>query len=506
METTFSNQIKVSPYAEIKRYNFCKDDDYDEINMYLGIDTSSTTQTDYGRFYIALKNMVDGVCTAFAGHIYYVYPGQNAKKITIDFQGYNSIEMHFSRETDGTSDGGSMTMATGDICFAKHTPKLIPQPTANINDNRFVLPGNTLNVVFNEEMIGKTISASDFTLSPSVGVSSVELLDDNMTCVLTLDSNLCSDELYAMSISDTILSKKGMPVDSQYSDIYFYTSSSMTCDNVTIGGGGMVTGIIFHPMDENVAYCRTDVGGAYRYDATTRLWTPLNDMFLHKYYWGIDGIAIDPNDPNILYICAGEYWWSAYHEIYKSNDRGNTWVPTGFGHRYFSGNAQNRASGECIVVDPNNSNIVYCGTRYGGLYRSECAGGNWTLVSGIPYLGYGSNDMDSITGIRSVVIDKNSPIINGRSSVVYVAVYNVPDTIPGGVYKTEDAGATWNLMSGSPARPLFLKVHNRDLYASSGAYGIVTADANVFYKYDHVTDSWQDLTPSASTGGLELLM
>src|ERR1035441_5288411 len=52
--------------------------------------------------------------------------------------------------------------------------------------------------------------------------------------------------------------------------------------NIQIVGGGFVDGVIFHPSAKDVRYARTDMGGAYRWDAATRRWQPMLDWVPYK--------------------------------------------------------------------------------------------------------------------------------------------------------------------------------------------------------------------------------
>lgn len=73
--------------------------------------------------------------------------------------------------------------------------------------------------------------------------------------------------------------------------------------------GGYMTGIAIHPTVPDLVYARTDVGGLYRWDASGKQWIPLFDWVSpdESNIYGIDGVAIDKNNPNVVYVAAGKY-------------------------------------------------------------------------------------------------------------------------------------------------------------------------------------------------------
>ncbi|RZL85447.1 MAG: hypothetical protein EOP66_01415, partial [Sphingomonas sp.] len=73
-------------------------------------------------------------------------------------------------------------------------------------------------------------------------------------------------------------------------------------NNVVIGGGGFSPAIVFSVAERNLAYLRTDVGGAYRWDALTQRWIALQDGQAQNSYMGVESIAPDPVDPDIIYL------------------------------------------------------------------------------------------------------------------------------------------------------------------------------------------------------------
>src|SRR5207253_1225787 len=103
--------------------------------------------------------------------------------------------------------------------------------------------------------------------------------------------------------------------------------------SVKFGGGGYVTGLIFHPSSPNVLYARTDVGGAYRWNQATTSWVPITDGLGfgggEERFHGIESIAVDPNNDQVVYLAAGMYTSEGNGRLYISSDRGDHWTYVG---------------------------------------------------------------------------------------------------------------------------------------------------------------------------------
>ncbi len=96
--------------------------------------------------------------------------------------------------------------------------------------------------------------------------------------------------------------------------------------NVTFIAGGFITGFVAHPAERGTYYVRTDIGGAYRWDSSSKRWLPLEDWlpFSDRNLLGAESIAIDPTDAKKLYIAAGTYVNNGAPNgaILRSSDRG----------------------------------------------------------------------------------------------------------------------------------------------------------------------------------------
>ena len=103
-----------------------------------------------------------------------------------------------------------------------------------------------------------------------------------------------------------------------------YPSIGYDWRSVTVGGGGFAPGVVFSPVERGLAYLRTDMGGAYRWDEAADRWIPLEDSIAIGSYMGVESVVADPVDPDIVYLAVGMSSRSPA-AVLRSHDRGAHW-------------------------------------------------------------------------------------------------------------------------------------------------------------------------------------
>lgn len=259
-----------------------------------------------------------------------------------------------------------------------------------------------------------------------------------------------------------------------------------TWRNAAIVGGGFVPGLEFHPAAPGLLYARTDVGGAYRYLPDEDRWLPLNDSIgrSHWQWAGIASLAIDPTDPDRVYLAAGSYpqVWGQPGALLRSVDRGATWeaVPLPF---KLPGNWDGRNTGERLLVQPDAPEVLWLGTAGDGLWRSGDRGSTWAPVAGLPATG--------ITTVWAI------PSGEGRPATLMVA-FDSRDAAP--IWRSADGGESWQSVPGQPRGML---VHQAgvdargDLYVAYGnALGPNGVTEGALWKLSTTRGEWTNLTPA----------
>ena len=315
-------------------------------------------------------------------------------------------------------------------------------------------------------------------------IISVKLL---LVSGLFTSSKLCSQfrqkTLACLCLLFAIIGFPGYQVKAQ--------TSGYTLKHAPIGGGGFVTGLISHKISGD-RYCRTDVGGAYRWDAANNKWVQLMDWVNESElgFTGVEALALDPQNANNVYMLGGtSYINGGRTAILKSTDKGNSFTYTDVTSKFKAhGNGSGRGNGERLAVDPKNSNILFCGSRANGLWKSTDAGLTWNLAwSGVTTTANGN-------GICFILFDPSSNVVNGASQIIYIGVSR---TGSGNIYKSTDGGATFTDITATTGfMPHRAALQGTTMYVtySDGAGPAVNGDGKL-YKLNTATGAWTNVTP-----------
>lgn len=148
--------------------------------------------------------------------------------------------------------------------------------------------------------------------------------------------------------------------------------------NAPIPGGGYVTGFLFDKKHPDVLYCRTDIGGTYRYEKETDSWKSLID---HVTMERLDetfpiAIALDESREGKLYIACGVDHTDC-GVLAVSEDYGESFtykhIPTSV-----HGNRNGRGTGYRLVCV---NDTLYFASQQGGLLISRDEGETWEKKS-----------------------------------------------------------------------------------------------------------------------------
>ncbi len=212
--------------------------------------------------------------------------------------------------------------------------------------------------------------------------------------------------------------------------------------------GGRITDLAVVESKPQVIYVAAATGGVWKTSTLGMSWTPIFDGYGSA---SIGDIAVDPADPDVLWVGTGEANArnSVTHGdgVYKTTDGGKTFRHLGLrGTRHIGRVAIHPRDSKTVFVAALGG--VYGPSRERGLFRTVDGGETWKCVKFI----------DEDTGFIDVAIDPEKP------EIVYAAAYAVrrdgftssasPSrfTTAAGLYKSYDGGETWKrLAAGLPS-------------------------------------------------------
>lgn len=273
-----------------------------------------------------------------------------------------------------------------------------------------------------------------------------------------------------------------------------------TWRNVVIYGGGFVTATIFSRSTRDVRFLRTDMGGAYRWNASSETYEALQDdtCMSNSSYWGVLSLAIDPTNASRVLLATGLYTasWAPYASVLISERGGDagSWMAVPLQGVKLGGNQDGRSAGERLAIDGNAPASVWLGSSQNGVWHSANGGYSWTAVASWP---------STLTSINFVFIDDSNP----GASVVYVAA-NAPSAAAT-LYASSDNGASWAPVAGQPsgggltpyraALDRFLRVLYVTYAAGVGPNGM---SAGAVFALNASSGSWRNVTPPANVSAV----
>lgn len=210
--------------------------------------------------------------------------------------------------------------------------------------------------------------------------------------------------------------------------------------------GGRSVAVAGHPTDKMTFYMGTTGGGVWKTIDGGESWKNVSDSFFKM--GSVGAVEVSKSNPNVVYVGMGEHTLrgnaSSGDGVYKSSDGGKTWLNIGLKNTQHIGR---------IIIHPTNPDIVYVaaiGHAFGanedrGVYRTKDGGKTWQKVL------YKSPDVGAI----DLTMDPTNPDVIYASTFEFRRFeWGVRSSGPGaGIHKTTDGGDTWKDITLNPGLP-----------------------------------------------------
>jgi photosystem II stability/assembly factor-like uncharacterized protein len=238
------------------------------------------------------------------------------------------------------------------------------------------------------------------------------------------------------------------------------TDYGLTWTNITDGKipgiASPIGAVAVAPSNSNVIYAGTgeadirsdfDTGdGVYKTTNAGKTWSYAGLRETHM----IAKLVIDPGSPNTVYAASMGHVFKANSErgIFKTTDGGATWQKVLY--------VDENTGGIDLSMDSRNHNVLYAamwqaqrqpwkltsGGPGSGLYKTVDGGAHWMKISSHP--GFATGTLGKI----GVAVAASNPRI----------VYSIVQARDGGVFRSNDAGATWKRVNAE------MKLRQRGFY------------------------------------------
>ena len=267
------------------------------------------------------------------------------------------------------------------------------------------------------------------------------------------------------------------------------TLASLSWRNVGPFRGGRANAVAGIPSQPLTYFAGYTGGGVWRTDDAGLNWRNISDGFFRT--GSIGAIAVAPSDPNVLYVGSGEFavrgQSSTYGDgMYRSTDQGRTWSHIGLAA------SKQIAAVRVHPTNPDYAYVAVLGDRWKGspdrgIYRTTDGGKSWTLLL---------KGMNATSGAVDLSMDPTNP------RILYAAFWDHQRTPwkvrsggeGSGLWKSTDAGETWTRLSeGLPS--LMGKIGVAVSPANPDRlYAIIEADKGGLYRSDDAGKSWRLMT------------